>query len=77
MNNTKEIMCNILVELRGDNGWTYDQILSIQKNSGNLPLTRKQLSLILNHKAEGVSITVIDDLLYSLGYTTQVILGTR
>ena len=77
MNDTKTIMCNILVELKHDNLWTYDQILSIQENKGAVPLTRKQLTSILKHQAEGVSIKVIDDLFYSLGFTTQVVLGTR
>lgn len=77
MNDTKKIMCRILRELKEDNDWTFDNMLGIQKQFGTITLSRDQLNRILNHEAKGVSIAVMDDLFYSLGYTTEVVLGTH
>lgn len=76
-NDTKQIMCNIMIEIKEENSYTYDQILSMQKERGKLPLNRGQLNSILVHKGKGVSVALMDDLFYSLGYTTEVVLSTH
>lgn len=74
MNDVRMVLCNALIDVKRTNDYTYDLIVGRQNERGNLPLTRKQLTNILKHNGKGVSVYVIEDILYTLGFEIEVML---
>lgn len=71
MNDTKQILCNIVKHIKDDQNLTFSNIRSLLL-ANECKITEKQLNQVINHGGAGVSVPTIDKIIYYLGYDTEV-----
>lgn len=73
MNNTKKVLCNIITAKKDERKFTFKSLQSYLSASG-CKVSNKQINQIVNHDGNEVSVTLLDEIIHSLGYSTEVMI---
>ena len=76
MNNTKQILCNIVKHLKGTQDLTFSSMRLLLSERG-CKVTDRQINQIINHVGKGVSVSTLDKIIHHLGYETEVRITTN
>ena len=73
MNKTKSNYCDAIREMKEENDLTYKSITSMYFNKTKKVLTDDQLNRILNKQGKGVSVDLMDEIAFVLGYEISIL----